>query len=335
MVVRAPDRENRQALIEAAFAAAQKAEALNKQLLAFARRAPIAAEETDVGEALETLAPLLAKAVGEAVDVKVSHHGDCHRVRVESAQFEAAILNLCLNARDAMPRGGAIEVAARPATADELALAEVQEPAVTVAVRDNGDGIPPEILPRVFDPFFTTKDAGRGTGLGLSQVYGFARQSGGVVEATSTLGEGATFKIILPCTRGDERPRNGRPVSPRPWCTARSALLVEDDKSVSGVTTAMLTELGVEEIIALADGPSAQRLLQERGFDLLVTDVIMPGGLNGVELAEWAQARRPGMKVLLFSGWTADALANARTELPILQKPFDLEALRAAIERLG
>jgi PAS domain S-box-containing protein len=334
MVVRVPDRANRHALIEAALEAAQKAEALNKQLLAFARRAPIAAQNTDVGAALQSLAPLLKKAVGEAVELHLHSAGDCHHVPMEPAQFEAAILNLCVNARDAMPSGGTIEIGARPATAQELAAAGVAAPAVTVSVTDTGVGIDPEVLPRVFDPFFTTKAAGYGTGLGLSQVYGFAHQSGGGVDVVSAPGRGSTFKLILPCApHPDARPDAAARSAAR--LGLRSALLVEDDESVAGVASAMLADLNFTEVVTVANGPEAQRELEQRSFDLLITDVIMPGGLNGIQLAQWARMRRPETKVLLFSGWIADVLIAAPTDFAVLQKPFDLRGLEKAIEDLA
>ncbi|CAN7178860.1 ATP-binding protein [Phenylobacterium sp. LjRoot225] len=333
MVVRGPKKANREALIEAALEAAQKAAALNSQLLAFARRAPVAAQDVDVGAALHSLQPLLKKAVGEAVEVKVRHAGDCLHVRMESAQFEAAILNLCVNARDAMPSGGDIEVEARPATAEELALAEVEATAVAITVRDTGVGIAPDVLPRVFDPFFTTKETGRGTGLGLSQVHGFARQTGGGVDVVSTPGAGSTFKLILPCVAGKDA-ASGAASEATPSLAIGSVLLVEDDETVASVTAAMMTELGME-VVSVANGPEAQRALETRSFDLLVTDLIMPGGLTGVELAQWARRRRPETKVLLFSGWTADARVAGTGDFAIIQKPFDMNALKLAIEQLA
>lgn len=332
MVVRNPDRRNRVALVEAALEAAQKTEALNKQLLAFARRAPMGAQDADVGAAVRSLEPLLKKAVGEAVRVHVHGGGDCQHVQLEQAQFEAAILNLCLNARDAMPSGGDIDITVRPATPDEIAVAGIPAAAVTVAIADTGVGIDPEVLPRIFDPFFTTKGPG-GTGLGLGQVYGFAQQTGGAVDVTSAPRRGSTFKLILPCQEGQGSSAGPRASAGRPL-TVRKVLLVEDDESVAGVTSAMLAELGLE-VVVLTNGPDAQRLLERRDFDLLITDVIMPGGLNGVELAEWARSRSPAMKVMLFSGWAADPSLRAPSNIILLHKPFGLEALRSAIERLA
>jgi PAS domain S-box-containing protein len=333
MVVRGPARANREALIEAALEAAQKAEALNKQLLAFARRAPIGAQEVDVGAALQSLKPLLDKAVGEAIELHVHQTGERQHVCLEPAQFEAAILNLCVNARDAMPSGGDIVVEARPATAAELAAAEVRAPAVTISVTDTGVGIDPDILPRVFDPFFTTKGPGRGTGLGLSQVYGFARQIGGGVDVVSTPRQGSTFKLVLPCVAAADAAPGAAPETTTPLAI-RSVLLVEDDESVASITSAMLTEFGLE-VVSVANGPQAQRAFAARTFDLLVTDIIMPGGLNGVQLAEWARERHPDLKVLLFSGWTADALLREPVDFAIIQKPFDMKALKQAIEKLA
>jgi PAS domain S-box-containing protein len=333
MVVRRPEKANRGVLIEAALEAAQKAEALNKQLLAFARRTPLAVQEVDVGIALRGFEPLLRKAVGEAVDMHLHVSADAHSVGMENAQFEAAVLNLCLNARDAMPSGGRLDVEVRQASEAEAIQAGARPPAVVIAVSDTGEGIEPEVLSRVFDPFFTTKGAGRGTGLGLSQVYGFARQSGGAVDVTSVRGKGSTFKLILPCAPAVRARRGGDADDGEPLAI-HAVLLVEDDDGVAGVTTAMLSELGLE-VICAANGPEARRIMASESFDLLISDVIMPGGMNGVELAQWARAERPGIKVLLVSGWTADTLVAAPPDLPVLQKPFDIAALKRAIERLA
>ena len=329
LVVRRPDKGNRDALIEAALEAAQKAEALNKQLLAFARRTPVAPQDTNVGATLQSLAPLLKKAVGEAVEVRVHVSGGPQTVRMDLAQFEAAALNLCVNARDAMPSGGVIDIEVRPATPQEAANLDVKAPAVTIAVKDTGVGIPADILPRVFDPFFTTKSMGGGAGLGLSQVYGFARRSGGAVDVASPAGHGAIFKLVLPCATATALASES---APDPWraLAFRTALLVEDDPSVASVTEAMLTELGLE-VVTTSDGPEAQRLLERSAFDLLMTDVIMPGGMTGVQLAEWARRRRPEMKVLLFSGWAAEQMVGLQAGPGLLQKPFDLAALRRAL----
>jgi PAS domain S-box-containing protein len=332
MVVRDPARTNRDTLIEAALEAAQKAEALNKQLLAFGRRAAFAAEQADVGAALHNLEPLLKKAVGEAVNLHVRASADRQHVRLELAQFEAAVLNLCINARDAMPSGGGIEIAVRLATPNEQELIDGKTPAVTIEISDTGTGIKPEILPRVFDPFFTTKEAGRGTGLGLSQVYGFARQTGGAVDVISASGRGSTFKLVLPCAP-EGAPAPDVSAGPARPLAITSALLVEDDHSVADVASAMLAELGLEVVMA-GNGPEAQRSFENRSFDLVVTDVVMPGGLNGLQLAEWIRRQRPETKVLLISGWTADAL-TAPADVPILQKPFDLKALELAIQNIA
>lgn len=333
IVVRRPERPNRTQLIEAALEAAQKAEALNKQLLAFARRTPLAAQEVDLGAALRSLEPLLRKAIGEAVEMHLHVSAEAHSVRMENAQFEAAVLNLCINARDAMPSGGRIELEVRHAVAEEAQRAGLRGPGVVLAVTDTGSGIEPQILQRVFDPFFTTKPAGQGTGLGLSQVYGFAQQTGGAVDVVSAPGKGSTFKLVLPCAPGVKPDRDDGAEASGPLEILR-VLLVEDDASVSEVTEAMLNELGLD-VVCAQNGPEAQRALESDGFDLLISDLIMPGGMNGVQLAEWARDKRPGIKLMLFSGWTADTVIAAPPDVPILQKPFDMSALKRAIERLG
>ena len=213
MVVRRPEKTNRAVLIEAALEAAQKAEALNKQLLAFARRTP--ARRPGGRRRRGAPQPRAAAAEGgrRSCEMHVHVSAEAHSVRMESAQFEAAVLNLCINARDAMPSGGRIDVEVRHGTPEEIAHAGAQPPAVVVAITDTGEGIEPDVLSRVFDPFFTTKGAGHGTGLGLSQVYGFARQSGGAVDAISSPGKGSTFKLVLPCAPA-ARPMGVREFTP-------------------------------------------------------------------------------------------------------------------------
>jgi CheY-like chemotaxis protein len=265
--------------------------------------------------------------------MRVHVSADAHAVRMETAQFEAAVLNLCLNARDAMPSGGRLDIEVRQAATQEAAQTEEGRAAIVVSVSDTGEGIEPEVLSRIFDPFFTTKGAGHGTGLGLSQVYGFARQTGGVVDVASVRGKGSTFKLILPCAPAVRARRGGEADVGEPLAI-HNVLLVEDDEGVAGVTMAMLSELGLE-VVCAANGPDARRILTNASFDLLISDIIMPGGMNGVELAHLARNHHPAIKLLLVSGWTADTLVAAPPDLPILQKPFDIASLKRAIEKLS
>jgi PAS domain S-box-containing protein len=334
MALKAPEDPRAGRLLAAALEAAQRGQELNKQLLGFARRKPMAQVRIEVADAVRRLAPLLRNAVGGARRLELDLQPVDGVCVVEPAQFETALLNLVVNARDATPEGGVVTVRVRPAgPRQQQRFPQLGPDFVCVEVGDTGHGIAPEDLGRVFDPFFTTKPPGQGTGLGLSQVYGFVQQSEGLIDVSSTPGLGTCFTIALPLDRANHG------AAPEPKSFTRDAgplkvLLVEDDPLVADVSETMLKSLGHEVTPARA-GPEAMRVLEkEEGFDLLFTDIVMPEGINGVQLARMAQARRPALKVLLCSGWTADALDEAQAvnaPWPLLHKPFSGEELERAI----
>ena len=326
------DASRRERMIEAAQGAARRGERLTQQLLAFARRQALKPEPVRIDAVLTDAEPLLRRAVGEAVSFTLNPGAADAVAMIDVSQFEAAIMNLVVNARDAVSQGGAIRVETQACALTEGEVAETPAGTyVRLDVHDTGVGMNAETLARVFDPFFTTKDVGKGTGLGLSQVYGFARQSGGGVAIESLPGKGATVRLYLPRTSApalaDEAVGPAAPSGP-----ALRVLLVEDDAQVGDMVAAILEELG--HAVTRADGvaPALEALAGPAPFDLMLTDLIMPGALTGVDLAHEAVKLRPGLPVILSSGYTGDTLASADSApWPLLRKPYTADALAEAL----
>jgi signal transduction histidine kinase len=308
-------------VVDAAQRAVSRGARLTQQLLAFARRQVLRPEILDLGAAVAECEGLARRAVGEAIEVAIVADPDPCPCRIDPAQFDNAILNLAVNARDAMPKGGRLTISVRNVELDDGNDLDAEPgPYILVSVADTGQGIAPELLDRVFEPFFTTKEIGKGTGLGLSQVYGFVRQSDGHVRIESEVGVGTTVMIYLPKAPGamvEPEELEGRDAAPTPG--SETILVVEDNPDVLEVTAATLEALGYR-VLSARTGPEALAVL-ERGeaIDLLFTDVVMPQGISGDELAERARQMRPGLKVLLTSGY-AGAMAVA--DLPMLGKPY-------------
>ncbi|HLZ75872.1 ATP-binding protein [Phenylobacterium sp.] len=329
------DAARRERMIEAAQGAAKRGEKLTQQLLAFSRRQALKPELVNIDDLLIESEPLLRRAVGEAVSLTVTAGSSGAIANIDASQFEAAVMNLVVNARDATPQGGGIRVETHTCA---LAAGEAEDaPAgdyLCVAVHDTGEGMDAATVARVFEPFFTTKEPGRGTGLGLSQVYGFARQSGGAVTVDSAPGKGATVRIYLPLAQASaQRAAASDETATSDHGPARRILLVEDDASVGEMVEAMLADLGHEVLRAEAAAPALSILEAPGRIDLMLTDLIMPGGMNGVELAHAAVALRPGLPVILTSGYTGEALgAAAEAPWPLLAKPYPAEALAAIID---
>jgi CheY-like chemotaxis protein len=254
--------------------------------------------------------------------------------RLDPAQFEAALLNLMVNAADALgPSGGAVAVriARRTLAAGEVRGAQAGEH-VCVSVSDNGAGMSPETIERAFEPFFTTKEVGRGTGLGLAQVYGFVGQVGGAVGLASELGVGTTVTLYLPVAEAGAMAEPAEPPAEAWSCDAR-VLLAEDDAAVRAVTEGILVDLGCT-VVAASDGPAALARLQAgEQFDLLLSDIVMPGGMSGVDLAEAARGRHPGLPIVLTTGYAGDRLGGEPENLPwpVLRKPFRADQLAAVL----
>jgi len=330
-----------QEILQPAMHAAQRGAELTKQLLSYARRATLRPEQVELSGFFRSLTPLLTRTLGKRFDLQLEmrHNGTAF---VDPAQLENALLNLVINARDAMPDGGIIRVetslavitAAHGDGPDDLAPGSY----LLASVSDNGSGIPPGVLSHVFEPFFTTKDVGRGSGLGLSMVYGFAKQSGGHVVITSEVGVGTTVRLFLPLVNAAEPPA---PAVTSPAWQRRGlrALVVDDEPDVLSTAARMLSNMGLEVKTAGTAEDAAAQLSE--GFDLLFSDVRLPGPVDGVRLAAQARAQMPGISVLLTSGYTdrsAADLDDPEGGLPgdtkFLPKPYTRQALHAALTAL-
>ncbi len=340
------DRETLE-LTDAALDAGLRGAELNKRLLAFSRRQTLAPETVDVNAALTDMARMLRRSLGERMEIELHCADGVWPVRVDPVQLETAIVNLGVNARDAMPNGGILTFETRnaPLDADYAARHENLNPGdyVMVAVSDNGVGMTPEVLARVFDPFFTTKPVGKGTGLGLSMVYGFLKQSGGHVNVYSEPGKGTTIRLYLPRDMAEaEAPKTAEAVANHSPTQGELVLVVEDNIDMRRVAIRQLEELGYR-VVEAENADKALALLDE-GLKpgLAFLDVIMPGSMDGIELAHHIEKRLPGVGILLTSGFTERATGEARKNgdktipFPLLGKPYrkdDLaRAVRAALD---
>ncbi|HEX8301941.1 GAF domain-containing protein [Sphingomonas sp.] len=299
---------------------ARRATTLTQQLLAFGRRQAIKPQVIDLDASLDSFAKVLERTLGSQIHVSLrlgSHPG---RVKVDPTQLETAVLNAAVNARDAMPSGGRIEIVTTVTSGDAQGM-------ICVSIRDEGMGMPQRVIERAFEPFFTTKEVGKGTGLGLSQIHGFAAQAGGRVEIESREGEGTTIHIFLPATEEAAPPQlDERPIARLPRGTR--VLLVEDNQQVREFACELLADLGC--LVAPAQGASeALSLLETETVDLVLTDVVMPG-ITGVELARILRERMPGLPVLLATGYSEEILKNEH-DFTVLPKPYDAQSLMEAM----
>ena len=328
--------------VTAARGAATRAAALTHRLLAFSRRQTLDPKATAVNKLVSDMEDLLRRTVGPEITLDVYAEDGLWNVLVDPSQLENTLLNLCINARDASPGGGRIVIETKNVTLDGR-RAEARDLAagdyVALSVTDEGTGMPPEIVERIFDPFFTTKPIGSGTGLGLSMIYGFARQSGGQVRVHSTVGLGTTMRIILPRHIGDAEKSAAQAVlSAAPRARhGETVLVVDDEPTIRMLVTEVLDDLGYQ-VIEAADGVAGVALLNsDTRIDLLVTDVGLPGGVNGRQVAEAGRLRRPGLKILFITGYAENAVLNhghLEKGMQVLTKPFALEALASRIKSL-
>jgi signal transduction histidine kinase len=329
--------------IDSAVDGAERGATLIRRLLAFSRRQPLAPEPIDANKFVVGMSDLLHRTLGEHVRLETVLAGGLWRTHADPAQLENAILNLAVNARDAMPDGGRLTIETANCHLDDAyAARQADVPAgqyVLVAVSDTGSGIPPEVITKAFDPFFTTKGAGKGTGLGLSQVYGFVKQSGGHVKIYSEQGHGTTVKLYLPRFLNDSVPTMAKSAIPRAipaGSTGETVLIVEDEERARQITAESLRELGYT--VLEADGAAAAlRILDAQPeVTLLFTDIIMPD-VNGRKLAEEALRRRPDLKVLYTSGYTPNAIVHNEVLEPglyLISKPFTLEQLATKVREV-
>jgi PAS domain S-box-containing protein len=333
------DPEVAEALDEALQAALRGAE-LNQRLLAFSRRQALSPKPTPVNELVFTTSRLLQRALGERIDLKLQLEADPDSALVDAAQLEAAVTNLAVNARDAMPHGGELRIRTRrhQEVPGQAAGNGTRKPGdyVVVEVSDSGTGMEPEVQRRACDPFFTTKEEGKGTGLGLSMVHGFMEQSGGALQIASKVNEGTTVSLFLPVAPEDAAPIRGK-ASPEPdGGEGEIILVVEDNDRLRRVLIKQLRALGYDTIEAAHAASAVEILRSERHIDLLFTDLVMPGPMDGQQLAEAAGALRPGIKVILTSGFS-EALLD-RQELgtvsaPLLRKPYRREDLARVLRK--
>ncbi|WP_315760163.1 PAS domain-containing protein [Sphingomonas sp. Y38-1Y] len=320
---------------------AERAAALTQRLLAFSRRQPLDPKPLDVGQLVAGMSDLVARALGETVALEVSGDPNLWRTEADPNQLENAILNLAVNARDAMPDGGRLTIETRNAWVEEGDTAAEIAPGqyVLVAITDTGHGMDRDTVTRVFEPFFTTKEVGRGTGLGLSQVYGFVKQSGGHVKLFSEAGIGTTVRLYLPRLMREAEVAGDEPttIAALPSHREETIMVVEDDDDVRAYTVEVLRELGYR-VLEAHDGTSALRLIERREteVDLMFTDVVMPG-MSGAELVNRAHAINPGLKVLYASGYTRNAIMQGGRLEPgveLIAKPFTYESLARKVREV-
>jgi len=330
------DAEKIERLAQGAMKAAQRGERLIRQLLIYARKQITHPETVNPNQLIVDIESLMRQVIGEQIEVVTMLSPLLAPALFDLAQFETAILNLVINSRDAMMGGGRITIETRNVTLDRQYAVNNPEIApgsyVMVAVSDSGAGMTPTVLARAFDPFFTTKEVGKGSGLGLSQVYGFAKTAGGHVKIYSELGVGTTVKLYLP--KSSDRPIMPEPgteiAALRPASGHETILVVEDDEDVAAVAAETLKELGYQVVTALNAAQALEILSGNQPVDLLFSDVIMPGGMNGAQLAVEARRIRPELKVLLTSGYTAAALSfehGLPNDLNVVGKPYQREEL--------
>ncbi|TAJ36763.1 MAG: response regulator [Reyranella sp.] len=321
--------------------AARRAASLTHRLLAFSRRQTLSPKPIVVNRLMADFVELVQRSVGPSIHVETVAASGLWTAMVDANQLENALLNLCINARDAMPAGGRITLETANRWLDERTAAQHGLDAgqyVTISVSDNGAGIPKDIIDRVFDPFFTTKPIGAGTGLGLSMVYGFARQSNGQVRIYSEIGRGTMVCLYLPRHLGAEEGEPAPPEpAPAPAESGETVLVVDDEPTVRLLIVDALADLGCTCLEA-ENGAEAVRLLQsDRRVDLLITDVGLPGGLNGRQVADAAWVSRPGLKVLFITGYAENAVLNhghLERGMEVLTKPFTVDDLMRRVGRM-
>jgi len=324
---------------DAAMEGARRAAKLTQHLLAFARRQPLQPRLLEINRLIREISDMLRRTLGEQVELEVVLGAGLWSVEADPVQLENAILNLGVNARDAMSAGGKLTIETHNASLDEAYVEGVPEGLragqyVMIAVSDTGCGMDFETQQKVFEPFFTTKEVGKGTGLGLSQVYGFVRQSGGHVRIYSEPGVGTNVKIYLPRARAGVQAEPERRPEPAALSGDEKILVVEDHEDLRHYIVGILTDLGYE-VVATADGPSALETIEKRpDLDLLLTDVVLPGGMNGRQIATRALQLRPGLKILFMTGYTQNAIVHdGRLDagVALISKPFTYDQLGSKV----
>jgi two-component system NtrC family sensor kinase len=329
---RDPTGEKNARLLDMIANATSRGESLTRQLLAFSRRQTLTPAVIDLGERLPELRDMLNRSLRGDIAITVVVPDKSCAVKVDPSELELALLNLAVNARDAMPNGGALGITAEPVVLKGKAVEEgLRGEFVAIRVADTGVGIPPDVLPHVFEPFFTTKEVGKGTGLGLSQVYGFAKQSGGTATITSAVGRGTVITLYLPRTHELPAPAVAPAAPETAHERAGTVLVVEDNAEVAEVTSVYFQQLGYM-VKQVANAHEALELLgNDRKINLVFSDILMPGGMNGLELGHAIGRLYPALPVLLASGYSSSARDAVSQGFIVLQKPFDLAALETSL----
>jgi len=343
-LLRRPDlpEPRRLRYIDAISDTVTRAARLTSQLLALARRQTLKPERFDVGQSVQMLSEMIGTLIGSRIEIVTQGPDEPCFINADAGQFETAMINIAVNARDAMDGRGQLTIAVRrtadlPATSLQSQVPREQKPDgyVAVSVEDTGVGIPRDQFERIFEPFFTTKDVGQGTGLGLSQVFGFARQSGGEVAVASELGKGSTFTLYLPRVASDGRPEQmSEEDSPPIDGTGMSVLVVEDNVEVGRFATDALIELGYRTTLV----DNATHALEELAagaerYDVVFTDVVMPG-MTGIELAQEIHRDHPDLPVVLTSGYSHGLSESSSDGLELLQKPYSIEQLSQVLHKV-
>ena len=335
------DRQRAIRSMRAILQAAERGATLTQQLLAFSRKQKLQGRIVNIIDMVDQLRPLIERTAGGRVNVRIVHQEPTCNARIDPTQAELAIINILLNARDAMPDGGnaTIEIRNRSLDPGDKGLGELAPGSyVMVAITDEGEGMSPEVLRRVTEPFFTTKDQGKGTGLGLSMVYGFMKQSGGALRLYSEEGHGTTVRMLFPCETAKAEPTGSQP--PRHFDDKRgneTVLVVEDQVDVGDYAETVLAEFGYTVLRAGNANEALQLLDGADRVDLLFSDLIMPGGMNGVMLAREVKRRRPRMRVLLTTGYAESSIerVDARgAEFELIQKPYKRTELAIKVRQV-
>ena len=327
-------------LLNGILRSAERGAELTQRLLAFSRRQPLRPETFDIGALITAMSPLIERTLGETITVETVVATGLWPVLADLGQVENALLNLAINARDAMPDGGRLTIECRNETLDEAYATQHTEieagDYVVLSVRDTGVGMSPKVKNKVFEPFFTTKEVGKGSGLGLSMVFGFAKQSGGQVTIESEENQGTNVKLYLRRAEQRPSPKRKRAEGRVPSGKGELVLVVEDDPDVGDLTVKMLEGLGYRVVYA-TEAESAQTLLEQEKIDLLLSDVVLPGGISGPEFAEAARQRNPDIKVIFMSGYPAEASKSHDILAPgsvLLNKPFRRSELAKVVSEM-
>jgi PAS domain S-box-containing protein len=336
MLGRRPDEKSQRRLVQRMHLALDRGAALTRQLLTVSRRQAMKPEPLDLDRRIGAMAELLDRSLRGDIRLEMEFAPGLWPIHVDATQLDVAILNIAVNARDAMPEGGTLRIKA--SNASKLARDGLFGDFVRLSISDTGVGMSPDIQARVFEPFFTTKDIGKGSGLGLAQIYAFCTQSGGAVEIASEVGQGTTITLYLPRSARSaalvrsEGPTEGFESAPEQRQPGGTVLLVEDDDEVAALAADMIDQLGYQVVRVANAAAALGALANGRTIDLVFSDVLMPGGMNGADLVAEIFRRRPGLPVVLATGYDGESLnAAERLGVPLLRKPYRLKDLAATL----